>query len=505
MSKNASVPSGKSLPLWNELGASVAENIPDYSYVNALDALSAYEHDFGRPKLVETLSELLLTDEVRPGKVHRAFCSIPFDVICTTNFDFLLEKQYEVTPRPCTPIVDEEQLSVRVSAASVSLLKLHGDLNHPKRLVVTEEDYDAFLSRYPLIATHLSNYLITRTAVLVGYSLDDPDFRHLWQIIGDRLGKSRRTAYTISVGAKDAEMARFARRGVKVINLPGAKSKYAEILEAAFNELRDYWRAHVVESSHITEEGPLRELSLPSGSATRLCFFALPLSLLPFYRDRVFPLVREMGLVPITADDVIAPGESYLAKIDALINRVSIVVVDVSSDFTLAEVRMAMTRQDAEKVIIVAEEDAPIPSDIRSYLVTRRPSITSVEVGPFLEILSEVLNRAARELEPAFSHEPKRLLRAKEYRAAVIAAITFLETSLRNRLDIQVSHLGRIITMREMLNHARQQELLGKYEAGQVLEWLRVRNSVVHTDAPVTAKVARQIVEGVAEITGQLE
>ena len=505
MSKNASVPSGKSLPLWNELGASVAENIPDYSYVNALDALSAYEHDFGRPKLVETLSELLLTDEVRPGKVHRAFCSIPFDVICTTNFDFLLEKQYEVTPRPCTPIVDEEQLSVRVSAASVSLLKLHGDLNHPKRLVVTEEDYDAFLSRYPLIATHLSNYLITRTAVLVGYSLDDPDFRHLWQIIGDRLGKSRRTAYTISVGAKDAEMARFARRGVKVINLPGAKSKYAEILEAAFNELRDYWRAHVVESSHITEEGPLRELSLPSGSATRLCFFALPLSLLPFYRDRVFPLVREMGLVPITADDVIAPGESYLAKIDALINRVSIVVVDVSSDFTLAEVRMAMTRQDAEKVIIVAEEDAPIPSDIRSYLVTRRPSITSVEVGPFLEILSEVLNRAARELEPAFSHEPKRLLRAKEYRAAVIAAITFLETSLRNRLDIQVSHRGRIITMREMLNHARQQELLGKYEAGQVLEWLRVRNSVVHTDAPVTAKVARQIVEGVAEITGQLE
>lgn len=171
------------------------------------------------------------------------------------------------------------------------MLKLHGDLNHPNRLVATEEDYDAFLSRYPLVATHLSNYLITRTAVLIGYSLDDPDFRQLWQIIGDRLGKSRRMAYTISVGAKEAEVARFDRRGVKVINLPGSKTKYAEILDAAFKELRDYWRTHVVETSHVTEEGPLRELSLPSDSATRLCFFALPLSALPFYRDRVFPLV----------------------------------------------------------------------------------------------------------------------------------------------------------------------------------------------------------------------
>jgi len=183
MSKNADLPPGKSLPLWNELGKLIAEDISDYSYFNALDALSAYEHEFGRPKLIERLSDLLLVNESRPGKVHRAFCSIPFDIVCTTNFDFLLERQYELTPRPCTPIVDEEQLSVRVGAASASLLKLHGDLNHPNRLVVTEEDYDGFLSHYPLVATHLSNYLITRTAVLIGYSLDDPDFRQLWQVI----------------------------------------------------------------------------------------------------------------------------------------------------------------------------------------------------------------------------------------------------------------------------------------------------------------------------------
>jgi len=504
MSKNAALPPEKSLPLWNELGRLIAKDISDYSYYNAIDALSAYEHEFGRPKLIERLTDLLLVNEARPGKVHRSFCSIPFDVVCTTNFDFLLEKQYELTPRPYTPIVDEEQLSVRVNSATASLIKIHGDLNHPNRLVVTEEDYDGFLSRYPLVATHLSNYLITRTAVLIGYSLDDPDFRQLWQVIGDRLGKARRMAYTISVGAKEAEVARFERRGVKVVNLPGSKTKYPEILESAFEELRDYWRTHVVSTSHVTEEGPLRELSLPSDSATRLCFFALPLTVLPFYRDRVFPLVRDLGLVPVTADDVISPGENYLAKIDALINRVSLVVVDVSSDFTLAEVRMAMARNEPNRVIIIVEEGSQLPIDIERFRVVNRPDITSVEIAPFLDALGEWLTQAAEELEPSFSHEPRRLLQAKEYRAAVIAAITYLETALRERLDMPQSIKGRPISVREMLNIARDQEHLGKYEVKQILEWLRIRNSVVHGSAKVPAKTARQIVNGVSEITGQL-
>jgi len=504
MSKNAVLPPGKSLPLWNELGELVAKDISDYSYFSAIDALSAYEHEYGRPKLIEKLSSLLFVSEARPGKVHRAFCEIPFDVVCTTNFDFLLEKQYEITPRPYTPMVDEEQLSVRINAASASLLKIHGDLNHPNRLVVTEEDYDAFLSRYPLLATHLSNYLITRTAVLIGYSLDDPDFRQLWQVIGDRLGKSRRMAYTISVGAKASDIARFDRRGVKVINLPGSKTKYPEILISAFEELRDYWRQHVVATSYVTEEGPLRELSLPIDSATRLCFFALPLAVLPFYRDKVFPLVRELGLVPVTADDVISPGENYLAKIDALINRVSLVVVDVSSEFTLAEVRMAMARNDPNRMIIILEEGAQIPIDIQMFRVVYRPNITSVEITPFLDAIGEWLTLAAQELEPSFSHEPKRLLQAKEYRASVVAAITYLEASLRERLDLPKSIKGRAFSVREMLNMAREHQLLGKYEVQQILEWLRVRNTVVHSGAVVDARTARKIVQGVAEITGQL-
>jgi hypothetical protein len=38
--------------------------------------------------------------------------------------------------------------------AGTRLIKLHGDLWHPGRLLVTEADYDSFLANYQLLATY---------------------------------------------------------------------------------------------------------------------------------------------------------------------------------------------------------------------------------------------------------------------------------------------------------------------------------------------------------------
>jgi hypothetical protein len=195
MSLNAKLPPPARMLLWHELGKRFADELDDYSPTSVLDGISAYEHEFGRARLIEQLAELLHLDRVQPGPAHKEFCSLPFDIVCTTNFDFLLEKQYDLERqdnRTVLPVVDEDQLSINVGATGTLLLKLHGNVRHPKRLVVTEADYDGFLSNYPLIATYLSNLLITKTAVFIGYSLDDPDFRQVWQEVESRLGKARR-------------------------------------------------------------------------------------------------------------------------------------------------------------------------------------------------------------------------------------------------------------------------------------------------------------------------
>jgi SIR2-like domain/WD40-like Beta Propeller Repeat len=270
LSRNAVVPAGTQMPLWSHLGQLIARDLPDYASSGPVDALSAFEQEYGRPKLIEKLSELLFIDTARPGGVHKAFCSLPFDLVCTTNFDFLLERQHELMSRHCIPLINEDQLPANYAKPGIALLKLHGDLHHPTRLVVTEHDYDSFLDRFPLLVTFIASLLITRSVALIGYSLDDPDFRQIWQIISDRLGGSRKVAYSIMVAAEATDVARFERRGVKVVNLPGSRGQYGLILADAFTELRSHVQRHNVPASHGKEEKPT-PISAIAANAPRVC------------------------------------------------------------------------------------------------------------------------------------------------------------------------------------------------------------------------------------------
>ena len=43
---------------------------------------------------------------------------------------------------------------------------------------------------------------------------------------------------------------------MKVINLPGSREHYGEVLAGAFQELREYSRDNVISVSKVTEESP---------------------------------------------------------------------------------------------------------------------------------------------------------------------------------------------------------------------------------------------------------
>lgn len=513
MSLNAKLPPPIKMPLWHELGKSFADEIQDYSPTSVLDGISAYEHEFGRARLIERLAELLHLDRVQPGPAHKEFCSLPFDIVCTTNFDFLLEKQYDLERhdnRTVHPVVDEDQLSINFGATGTLLLKLHGDVRHPKRLVVTEADYDGFLSNYPLIATYLSNLLITKTAVFIGYSLEDPDFRQIWHVVGSRLGKARRMAYAIMVGAKPGDIARFERRGVKVVNLPGSRERYGMVLAEAFAELREYRREHAGPTLKATEERPLEQFLLPRDAMTRLCLFATPLDVLPFYRENVFPLAEAAGFVPVTAADVVNLGDSISAKIDTLIDRAAVMVVDATSPNTQFELGLAIARsQETEtrpnrrrlEVLPVVTEFGQVPIPTLGHLVFQRPADLSEE-SSFVQDLARHLQHLADQMGFAQRQEPRRLLEAKEYRAAVISAMTLLETDLRQRLNKAPREaVRRPMSMRQLLDLAREQGL-ANFDYGQLPEWTKIRNEAVHTGRPVTRNEAKLVVEGVERIVG---
>jgi uncharacterized protein YutE (UPF0331/DUF86 family) len=307
------------------------------------------------------------------------------------------------------------------------------------------------------------------------------------------------------VDARGTDIARFARRGVKVISLPGSRSKYSQVLAETFDELREYVQTHLIGASHVTEEEPLTEFSLPQEAVTRLCFFAVPLALQPQYRDQVFPLAERAGLVPITAADVIAPGENYSAKIDAIMRRSVAAVVDVTTQNTILELGMLVGMSQQPHVLVVVEEGAALTSDVALQMVVRRGKRPVADQPEFLKYLEEWFRSVAADIQPRLAEEPLRLLSAREYRAAVISAVTHLESLLRAALEKDERLPGRAYSLGPLADLAAQRELLTQSEHQKLREWMRVRNMVVHSQDTVTKAKATEIVNGVLAISERMQ
>jgi uncharacterized protein YutE (UPF0331/DUF86 family) len=262
----------------------------------------------------------------------------------------------------------------------------------------------------------------------------------------------------------------------------------------------------------VTEEEPLRELLLPRNAATRLCFFSLPLELLSFYRERVFPVVEEAGFVPVTADEVVTPGDNFSAKIDALIDRAAVMVIELTSSWTMAEYRMAVARiKGAEadsvrykpfRIIIVVTDLEQIPLSAQGFPVLRRPNTITDDPEGFIAELGSMLRGIADETGVARQAEPQRLFEAKEYRAAVISAMTLLEATLRERLNKVTWQVARRpLSMRSLLDQAVEQGVVPPESKTRVSSWMRLRNEVVHSAMPVSKAQASEIVNGVVELS----
>lgn len=503
-SKNADIPKNKRMLAWDELGRAFADEIEDYKYSNAIDAISAYSHEYSRTKLVEKLTSLLHVNSVKPGKAHTAFCELQFDVVCTTNFEFLLEDGYKLVNKYCRPIIEEDQLSISSHNENVQLLKLHGDLHHPNRLVATEEDYDSFLTKYPMLSTYLANLLISRTPFFIGYSLDDTDFRQIWQLIKDRLGSLRRQAYVIKVACSTHEKARFERRGVKVIDIKGSPSDYPIILEEVFKELKQYWTSSYLETNIISEDNAMAELALPDDAQNRLCFFSIPVKLLPFYKKYIFPIVKRLGLIPISADDVISIGDNWVAKITALIDRSEFVVVDIATQNTQFELGIAQAKKTkSTKILIVSEEDSLLPFDVAEQLYITRSSDPYDEPEYFAERIENWFVQVIEPMKITYIEEPDRLLKKKEYRAAVISAISLFESYIREKLTAHTNLRKTTKSLYSLVQLAIDYEIINPDMMGALKQWMHVRNNAVHTNRKVSYYEARRIVNGIKEIMNQ--
>ena len=487
-SRNAIVDDGSQLPIWDNLGQQIAAQLGSaYHYDSALDAISAYVHEFDRSKLVEELCSLLYVGHSRPGRAHAAFAEVPFRLVVTTNFEMLLEQAYSNASRYCHVIVGEEPLSqnMAVGNKSVSLLKMHGDIAHPAHLVVTEDDYDEYLTRYPLLATFIGSLLIQRTALFLGYSMSDPHFRMIWRVIGARLNTLRRRAYTFSISPSQQTQDQFWRRGVRMIALPGRLEDADNIFADLFDELAQFWNERSTETSVFTSDEPKAELILTSAAAeifpTRICFIDCPVVLLAFYKETIYPIVEKNGLTPMTLSDVVFEGLNITAVLNGLIERAAAIMIDVGSGRSNLDIHYVRNHSTTNNIIVVHDGELQ-PSDLdRGIRWLRRPNVRSSEYDNFVAEIDSWLRSVGKPIDEKLLSEPERLLRKGETRAAFVSAFSLLEARLRARFTLNDSpERYRPAPLSQLLRQAEDSGMLTNGDVQDLLGLYRLRSSIIH-------------------------
>lgn len=497
-SKNATIPSGITMPDWNQLGQLVASYIMDYEYTNPLDALSIFESEYSRIKLIELLSKELHIHEIQPSPTYMAFCDIFYDTICTTNFDFLLDEALQLSKRPVSIIVSEEKLSINMKD-STKLIKLHGDFNHPNNMIITEKDYDLFLDNNKLLATYISNLFITKTLFLVGYSFDDNDTRNLWQIINSRLGSLKKLAYCVMVDANRTEIARFERRNIRVINLPGKKEHYPDILKDFFIEIKELITQNSTQLFQTTDNKLKEELILPD-EINRLCYIAAPHQKMAQLKENIFPLLSNYSITPITLDEILYPSDNWLVKSELLIQKTNLALVDLTQNNPNVMWELTTLLKNDKHLILIAKENSIINIQIKEQPIIYYKTIDDED---FLIKLQKCINEYLKNYPFDGIEESTRLFNKKEYNAAAISAFRYLEESIR-RFDIKLESYPQHYSFSMMLQTLYKQQIIQNTSLGEIREYIILRNKLVHTDITISKSTASNVITFVQNIINEI-
>ncbi|MCP4353499.1 MAG: CHAT domain-containing protein [Desulfobacterales bacterium] len=183
-----------------------------------LTAAQHYENQRSRQSLIQHLRDALESTLVKTATAHKIISTLPVNVIFTTNYDNLIERALDEANRRPNIIVSELDLSFW-DEGRVQLIKLCGDLNRPESIIITKRDFNTYCTTRSRLAERLRTTLESKTALFIGYSLQDPFFNQIWDHIGLDFGNLRRRSYAVLFDANPMETDDLRQRGIHVINL----------------------------------------------------------------------------------------------------------------------------------------------------------------------------------------------------------------------------------------------------------------------------------------------
>ena len=204
--KNAQrfIRNAKEMPVWQDLvdhlynvlypkGSTTRSETSHRPAAGNVRIAQEYEAAFGRSALHDTLRRLVPDIEHTPGPEHHRLLKLPWRDIYTTNWDTLLERaQSQVSEQHYSAVTSVEEIPM---ASRPRIVKLHGSLPTQFPLIVTEEDYRTYPTKFAPFVNTVQQSMMETVFLLIGFSGDDPNFLNWSGWVRDNLGASAPKIY----------------------------------------------------------------------------------------------------------------------------------------------------------------------------------------------------------------------------------------------------------------------------------------------------------------------
>jgi len=175
----AGVSAGVGLPTWDGLLRALEDEVLTESQaasargMDVLDRAAVVASQLEGRSVGEAVAQHMGGARV-PGLQHALLVSLPVTEMATTNYDQLLEIAADAAHDPVTVIPYKNAQSARRW-----LLKLHGDINESKEIVLTREDYLSYPEQRGALRGIVQALLLTRHMLFVGFSMTDDNFARI--------------------------------------------------------------------------------------------------------------------------------------------------------------------------------------------------------------------------------------------------------------------------------------------------------------------------------------
>lgn len=212
----ASTDSG--IPLWKDAINIIAEKMPLTEKQNdTLKIPQYYYNSRGKKEYTQLMRDIFrYEDYLLPTKLHKKILDFNTDTIVTTNYDHLIELAAEDNGEFIRVISQDIDMPYR--KARRELIKMHGDFEHDN-FVLKEDDYLNYSRNFKLIEIYVKYLIGSKVVLFIGYSLNDPDVKHIISWVKDVLKEDFQRAYLILTKTEpnSIEKEYFKNLGVNLI------------------------------------------------------------------------------------------------------------------------------------------------------------------------------------------------------------------------------------------------------------------------------------------------